>query len=59
MTDSKAGKTNMTFVLDRGVFNTTSAFERFNSTAVYLRVGFFDEGKVHYMKSQNKLKNGL
>ena len=45
MTDGKAGKTNMTFVLDRGVFNTSQAFANFNSTAVYLRVGFFDEGK--------------
>ncbi len=43
MTDSSAGKTNMTFALDRGVFNTTEAFGMFNSTALYLRVGYFDE----------------
>ena len=59
MTDSQAGKTNMTFILTRGVFNTSEAFLNFNSTALHLRVGFFDEGhgswmlEVGYSKSDN------
>ena len=45
MTDSAAGKTNLTFALERAVFNGSDSFRSWNSSALHLRVGFFDEGR--------------
>jgi hypothetical protein len=44
-TDSRAGKTNLTFALDRRVFNGSDSFRSWSSTTLHLRVGFFDEGR--------------